>query len=253
VIVNRMWQHHFGRGIVATPSDFGLPGDRPTHPELLDFLASELIAQGWRLKPIHRLIVTSDAYRQATLADRNKAAVDPDNRLVWRRIPRRLEAEVIRDSLLAASGQLDTRMFGPGTLDPNHKRRSIYFFVKRSQIVPMMMLFDAPDGVVGIEQRTTTTIAPQALLMMNNAVVRTSSARLADRLAGAKDSAEAVRTGYALALGRSPKATELADSLAFLQEQRAEYREQKKTNAEQLALTDFCQVLLGLNEFIYID
>jgi hypothetical protein len=253
VIVNRLWQHHFGQGIVRTPSDFGLQGDRPSHPELLDWLASELIAGGWRLKPIHRLILTSAAYSQATTFDREKAAIDPDNKLVWRRIPRRLEAEVIRDSLLAVCGELDTRMFGPGTLDPKQKRRSIYFFVKRSELVPMMVLFDAPDGVVGIEQRTTTTIAPQALLLMNNAVVRASASNLAARLLREKDIREAITTGYALALSRSPKPAELADSLEFLREQRSAYLAAQKPNTEQLALTDFCQVLLGLNEFVYVD
>jgi mono/diheme cytochrome c family protein len=253
VIVNRLWQHHFGRGIVATPSDFGLQGERPTHPELLDWLASELIANGWRLKPLHRLMMTSAAYRQGTSFDARKSSVDPDNRLLWRRIPRRLEAEVIRDSLLAVAGRLDRRMFGPGTLNPRHDRRSIYFFVKRSELPPMMVLFDAPDGTVGIEQRTTTTIAPQALVMMNNAVVRSASAGLAGRLAGAKEPREAITRGYSIALGRPPGPSELAESLEFLREQRLAYQAEKKTNAGRLALTDFCQVLLGLNEFVYVD
>jgi hypothetical protein len=253
VIVNRLWQHHFGRGIVATTSDFGLQGDRPSHPELLDWLASELIAQGWRLKPIHRLILTSAAYRQATSFEPGKSAIDADNRLLWRRVPRRLEAEVIRDSLLAVAGQLDKRMFGPGTLDPNHERRSIYFFVKRSQLVPMMVLFDAPDGTVGIEQRTTTTIAPQALMMMNNTVVRASASALAERLARESDPSAAISTGYALALGRAPKPGELADSLAFVNEQRSSYQVEKRADAERRALADWCQVLLELNEFVYVD
>jgi hypothetical protein len=253
VIVNRLWQHHFGRGIVATPSDFGVQGERPSHPELLDWLASELIAQNWRLKPIHRLILTSAAYQQATTFDRGKAVIDPDNRLMWRQVPRRLEAEMIRDSLLVVAGQLDRRMFGPGTLDPNHKRRSIYFFVKRSQLVPMMVLFDAPDGVVGIEQRTTTTVAPQALLLMNNSVVRDSAAALAGRLTRLSDPSAAIRSAYALALSRPPKPRELADSLAFLGEQRSSYQAEKRADAEERALADLCQVLLGLNEFLYID
>jgi hypothetical protein len=253
VIVNRLWQHHFGTGIVATPSDFGLQGEKPTHPELLDWLASELVANGWRLKPIHRLIVTSAAYRQATTLDPRKSAIDPDNRLLWRRAPRRLEAEVIRDSLLAVSDQLDRRMFGPGTLDANHKRRSIYFFVKRSQLVPMMMLFDAPDGTVGIEQRTTTTIAPQALLLLNSTVVRTAAAQLAERLRTRKDPPERIRWAYALTLARAPRPGELVDALTFLHEQQGAYSAEKKPDAEQRALADFCQVLLGLNELIYVD
>jgi mono/diheme cytochrome c family protein len=253
VIVNRLWQHHFGRGIVATTSDFGLQGDRPTHPELLDYLASELVAQGWRLKPIHRLIVTSAAYRQSAAFDEGKGRTDPGNRYVWRQVPRRLEAEVIRDSLLAVSGQLDRRMFGPGTLDAGHKRRALYFFIKRSQIEPMMLLFDAPDGVVGVEQRTTTTIAPQALLLLNNPVVRGSASALAGRLAREKTPAAQIRAGYALCLGRSPNAFELADALAFLHEQQTSYAGGKNADAGSKALADFCQVLLGLNEFVYID
>jgi hypothetical protein len=252
VIVNRLWQHHFGRGIVNTPSDFGLQGERPTHPELLDWLAGELIAQGWRLKPIHRLIVTSAAYRQAATFDRGRAAVDPDNRLLWRRAPRRLEAEVIRDALLAVAGQIDRRMFGPGSLEPDYRRRSVYLFVKRSRLVPMMVLFDAPDGTVGIESRTSTTIAPQALLLMNNPVVRAAARAFAARLRGLSD-AEAVRRGYTLAVGRSPRAAEQTEATAFLAEQRDSYREEKKADADLLALTDFCQALLGLNEFVYVD
>ncbi|MFO0878847.1 MAG: PSD1 and planctomycete cytochrome C domain-containing protein [Gemmataceae bacterium] len=253
VIVNRLWQHHFGTGLVATVSDFGLQGDRPSHPELLDWLASELIAQGWRLKPIHRLILTSATYQQSPAFDRQKAAIDPDNRLLWRRVPRRLEAESIRDSLLAASGQLDSRLFGPGTLDLQQRRRSIYFFVKRSQLIPMLTLFDAPDGTVGIEQRTTTTIAPQALLMLNNPVVRQAAEQLARRLGEVKEPGAVVALGYRLTLGRPPAGSELTEATAFLAEQEKLYADEKKPDAAHLARLDFCQVLLGLNEFIYVD
>jgi hypothetical protein len=255
VIVNRLWQHHMGRGIVGTPSDFGLQGERPTHPELLDWLAQQLIANGWRLKPIHKLIMTSAAYRQGTAFDPNKSRIDPDDRLYWRRTPRRLEAEVIRDALLAVSGSLDERQFGPGTLDRNHKRRSIYFFVKRSQLVPTMVLFDGPDALQGIEQRTTTTIAPQALLLMNSALVRGCAESFTRRLAPAaeKGLSEALREGYAAALGRAPSAQELAASVAFVGQQEASYRADGKKDARHLALTDFCQVLLDLNEFIYVE
>jgi mono/diheme cytochrome c family protein len=254
VIVNRLWQHHMGRGIVGTPSDFGLQGERPTHLELLDYLASELIANGWRLKPIHKLILMSAAYRQGGQFDKARAAVDMDGKLYWRRAPRRLEAEVIRDALLAVSGTLDRRPFGPGTLDPNHKRRSIYFFVKRSQLVPSMVLFDAPDGLQGIEQRTTTTIAPQALLLMNSAMVRGCAEALARRIAPqGTPLSEAVRAGYMRALVRPPSETELAEAVRFVREQTASYRVESKPGADHLALTDFCQVLLGTNEFIYVD
>jgi hypothetical protein len=255
VIVNRLWQHHFGRGIVATPGDFGLQGERPTHLELLDWLATELMRNGWHLKPIHKLIMTSSVYRQGNHFDKAKAQIDPDNRLHWRRTPRRLEAEAIRDALLAVSGRLDRRMFGPGTLDPRQKRRSIYFFVKRSQLVPMMVLFDAPDGLLGIDQRGTTTIAPQALLLMNNELVRDSADGFASRVASAPDRppGDAVRAAYRHALGRAPTQRELADSVAFVAEQAASYRADGKPDAGRRALADFCQVLLGLNEFIYVD
>ncbi len=172
VIVNRLWQHHLGRGIVATTSDFGTQGTRPTHPELLDWLAIELVHGGWRLKPIHKLILTSAVYLESDTSDPARASADPDNLLCWHRSGKRLEAEIIRDALLSASGVLDSQMFGSGTLDETMRRRSIYFFVKRSQLVPMMTLFDAPDSLQDIALRPTTMVAPQALLMMNSPIVR---------------------------------------------------------------------------------
>ena len=135
MIVNRLWQHHMGRGIVATPSDFGIRGERPTHPELLDCLANELIRNGWKLKPIHKLIMTSAVYQQAR-PTRRGCKLDRDNTLFWRRPAQRLEAEVDPRLLLAISGQLDATMYGPGTLDETSKRRSIYFTVKRSKLMP---------------------------------------------------------------------------------------------------------------------
>jgi hypothetical protein len=255
VIVNRLWQHHMGRGLVGTPSDFGYQGEKPTHPELLDWLASELIANGWHLKPIHKLIMRSAVYRQGSQFDKERARLDVDNRLHWRRAPQRLEAEIIRDALLSVGGTLDPNLFGPGTLDPNMKRRSIYFFVKRSKLVPTMVLFDGPDSLQGAEQRTTTTIAPQALLLMNNAIVRSCAEGLTRRIHPAADGKleDAVRSGYAIALGRAPTGQELDESLAFVKEQMASYQTERKPEARRLALTDFCQVLMELNEFIYVD
>ena len=251
VMVNRLWQHHFGVGLVATTSDFGAQGEKPSHPELLDWLACELIDNGWSLKHVHKLMMTSAVYMQGTRFDKKCAAVDPENRLHWRRAPHRLEAEVIRDALLAASGTLDPRPFGPGTLDPSHKRRSIYFTIKRSQLVSMMTLFDGPDALQGVEQRVTTTTAPQTLLMLNGALVRTTAKAMAERIKPVGE--EAVRRGFVLALGRPPSAEELKETSAFIKEQETAYKEEGKDNAQALALTDFCQVLLGLNEFIYVD
>jgi mono/diheme cytochrome c family protein len=255
VIVNRLWQHHLGRGIVGTPSDFGFQGERPTHPELLDWLANELIKNNWKLKPIHKLIMTSAVYMQSSEHDKNKAAVDMENRLFWKRPTRRLEAEVIRDAMLAVSGTLDERMFGPGTLDVKQKRRSIYFFIKRSKLIPTMILFDAPDALGGMDRRPTTTIAPQALLIINNSIVRSYADSFAKRISP-KDHTplpDVVRRGYLTALGRPPSAAELADTVEFVQEQMASYKTDGRPNPRQLALGDFCQVLMGLNEFIYID
>jgi hypothetical protein len=254
VIVNRLWQHHFGRGIVATPSDFGAQGEKPTHPELLDWLASELIHEGWRIKPIHRLMMTSAVYRQTADDDPARSKLDPDNTLCWRHPARRLEAEAIRDAMLAISATLDPKMYGPGTLDEGMKRRSIYFAIKRSHLIPTLMLFDAPDSLVGIGKRPSTTIAPQALALMNNTHVRAYAKGLAARALMSKDSpAEAVRSAYRLALGRPPEAEELIATLDFLLAQSERYRADGKKDPLALAMADACQSLLCLNEFVYID
>jgi hypothetical protein len=255
VIVNRLWQHHLGRGLVGTPSDFGFQADKPSHPELLDWMAGELIRQGWSLKAIHKQILLSATYQQSADRDPTKVQADPDNRLVWHRPRQRLEAEVIRDAMLAVSGTLDGTPFGPGTLDEKMKRRSIYFFVKRSKLVPSMVLFDAPDALQGIDRRPQTTVAPQALLLMNNAVVRGYAEAFAKRVRPDENVSpeEAVRSAYRLALGRGPGATELADAVQFLREQEESYRTDGRQNPGMLALADFCQAVMSLNEFIYVD
>ena len=252
VIVNRLWQHHMGRGIVATPSDFGVRGEPPTHPELLDYLASELIRNGWRLKPIHKLIMTSAVYQTTSMADEAKLNLDRDNKLCWRHPTRRLEAEAIRDSLLSISGELDTRMYGPGTLDEASKRRSIYFTVKRSKLIPMLAIFDAPDGLVGVADRPSTIVAPQALLMMNNPQVRMWAKSFAARAGkDAKTPADAIRQAYRIALNREPTAKELADGVAFVKRDEALYN--GKANTGELALVDFCQVVMCLSELMYVE
>ncbi len=255
VIVNRLWQHHFGRGIVNTPNDFGTQGDRPSHPELLDYLATELISNGWRLKPIHKLIMTSAAYMQTSDFASDKSLADPLNTLVWRQNYRRLEAEAIRDSMLAISQQLDPAMFGPGTLNGSMKRRSIYFFIKRSQLIPIMTLFDMPEPLVSQGSRPATTIAPQALLFMNNAQVRSFATSFAKRIVPAAEKSldDAVAQAYLIALGRKPNARETADNAAFIRGQMASYDSRKKGNSRELALADFCQVVMCLNEFVYVE
>jgi hypothetical protein len=257
VIVNRLWQHHFGRGIVGTPSDFGAQGERPTHPELLDYLATELIRNGWRLKPIHRLMMTSNAYTQSSQFDAMSAAVDPDNRLLWRFTIRRLEAEAIRDTMLAVAGSLDTTMYGPGSRDESMRRRSIYFTTKRSQLTPILQLFDAPDSLTGQGQRPATTIAPQALAMMNNPRVieyaRAFAKRLLPAAKGGAALPDAVREGYAVALSRAPTDDEMQDAIAFIEDQAASYKAAGKGDAAELALADFCQAVMSLNEFVFVD
>lgn len=252
VMVNRLWQHHFGRGIVGTPNDFGLKGDSPTHPELLEWLASDLVTHGWKLKRLHKLIMLSAVYQQSGDFDEARAKIDRENQLIWRRAPRRLEAEAIRDSMLAVSGQLDATMFGPGTLDQNMKRRSVYFFIKRSGLIPMMMLFDWPEHLVSIGQRGTTTIAPQALMFMNSPQGRAYAEAFAKRLP--TDSTEAAaKTAFRLAFGRAPSEKEQAASIAFLTQQEAKYKTEGRADAAQIARADLCQAVMGMNEFVYAD
>ncbi len=255
VMVNRLWQHHFGRGIVSTPNDFGFQGQRATHPRLLEYLASELVAGGWRLKPIHKQIMLSAVYLQSTEYDADDVKIDLQNHLHWRRTPRRLEAEAIRDNMLAVTGSLDSRMYGPGSLDESSRRRSIYFKIKRSKLMPSMQLFDAPEALVSIGQRPSTTIAPQALMFLNNTHVRKYALNFADRLApAAEDSlARAVRLGYEIALGRPPRTIEEAASVAFIKQNAASHEADGAGNPRRLALADFAQVLLSLNEFVYVQ
>ncbi|MEO8493794.1 MAG: PSD1 and planctomycete cytochrome C domain-containing protein [Planctomycetota bacterium] len=255
VIVNRLWQQHLGRGIVGTPNDFGFQGERPTHPELLDWLAAELIRNEWRLKPIRKLIMTSSVYMQDSNHNDASAKIDPNNQLLWRFSPRRLEAEVIRDSLLAVSGQLDETQFGPGTLDEAMRRRSIYFMIKRSKLIPFLQVFDTPEPLASVGQRPSTTIAPQALIFMNNPLVREYAKSFAQRIAtGENETTEAiVRRGYVTAIARQPTEDELASSISFIEQQMASYDSELPASARMLAITDLCQVLMSLSEFVYVD
>lgn len=253
VAVNRLWQHHFGRGLVATPSDFGAQGEPPSDPRLLDWLASELIRGGWKLKPIHRLLMTSAAYRQSGRDSEPNRLADPDNATVWHMPPRRLEAEAIRDTMLSVSGLLDESMYGPGTMDERMKRRSIYFGQKRSKLIPMMTLFDAPDGTVPIAVRGSTTVAPQSLYLMNSPIAREWAQGLAARVKGGPGEgiAEAVGRAYRLAFQRPATEEEIAAARRFVEGQEASY--QGIDGASDLALADFCQVLLSLNELVFVE
>lgn len=251
VIVNRLWQHHFGRGLVTTPNDFGSQGARPTHPLLLDWLAQQLIHYNWRLKPIHKLIMLSNTYRQSSDFDQNRESIDPENRFFWRRTPRRLEAEAIRDAMLLVSGLLDKTMYGSGTLDPSMLRRSIYFTVKRSELIPMMKIFDWPEHLVSIGARTITTTAPQALVFMNHPEGRRLCRNFEQRLP--KETVAAIHQGYLHALGRPPTQSEVASTESFLSQQTTLYRTLQQSDPDTLARIDFCQALMSMNAFIYID
>jgi hypothetical protein len=255
VIVNRLWQHHFGRGLVATPSDFGTQGAAPTHPELLDWLASELIRGGWRLKPLHRLIMTSAVYRQGSQIDADKQAVDVGNTLWWRQERQRLEAEPFRDSMLFVSGMLDRRMFGPGSLDERMRRRAIYFTIKRSQLIRFLAQYDAPDALTPVAVRSSTIVAPQSLLLLNAPVVREWANAFARSLRESpkRDCEAIVRDAYRRALARDPRPDELATAKEFLRRQRISHREAGHAEEDEQALADFCQVLFSLNEFLYIE
>ncbi len=253
VIVNRLWQHHFGRGIVGTPNDFGMQGDRPTHPELLDWLAADLIQHGWQLKRLQKLIMISATYLQSSDAKGDGAGIDKEDRFLWRWPRHRLEGEAIRDSILSVGGLLDDKMYGPGSLDPAMRRRSVYFFIKRSEMVPFLMLFDFPEPNSSVGARVSTTVAPQALALINNPQIRSAARAFATRLKpfAAKSLEEAVTRGYLSALGRKPDAGELRKSVAFLQKQPTSDHAAGADDAQEIALADFCQVLFGLNEFIY--
>ncbi|MFP6875085.1 MAG: DUF1549 and DUF1553 domain-containing protein [Verrucomicrobiales bacterium] len=250
VIVNRLWQHHFGSGLVTTPNNFGSRGTKPTHPELIEWLASELVLRKWKLKEIHKLIVMSATYRQGyrslPLKESNELKgnelADPKNNLWWRREPRRLDAEAIRDNFLAVSDRLELKIFGPGTHDPNSTRRSIYLFQKRSKLIPLLQLFDAPDTLQSEGQRQLTTTAPQALMLMNNPFVNSAANSLGSRLHELKLDPEAtIRHGFLLALGREATAVETSLCQKFM------------ANGSLDSLRDFAHMLFCLNEFIHVE
>jgi mono/diheme cytochrome c family protein len=259
VLANRLWQFHFGTGIVATPSDFGYMGERPTHPELLDWLATRLVAEGWRLKPIHKLIVMSQTYRQSS-DDRDEAAkVDGDARLLWRFPPRRLSAEEIRDSILFVSGKLDEHMGGPGfrlyqyardnvatytpleNVGPETYRRSVYHQNARASRVDLLSDFDAPDCAFSTSRRVPTTSPLQALALLNHGFTMTMAEALSKRLSVATDPANydgQIKLGFTLTFGREPTASELSAAAALV---------------GKYGMRAFCRALLNSNEMIYVN
>ena len=280
VMVNRLWQYHFGRGLVGTPSDFGQLGERPSHPELLDWLAGEFVARGWSLKQMHRLIMTSAAYRQAAVRAPSAVArlKDPENRLLWRMNTRRLEIEPIRDAMLSASGELNTAMGGPGVA-ATEPRRAIYTKVMRNSREPLFDAFDAPDGSNTTPTRNVTITPTQSLMLINGAWTLARARALAGRLErGAGSDSARIDLAYRLVFGRPPTDPERIDALSFLRGE-ADHRRQPRprpmpgtddgaedgagcvkadaatSSAAQdaSAWTDFCHALLNANEFLYVD
>jgi hypothetical protein len=301
VMVNRMWMLHFGKGLVTTPNDFGLMGEPPSHPELLDWLADRFVADGWRMKSLHRLLVLSNTYQTAPVGARSvsegksclaqASGSDPDHEpdeksarqlaLFGRWRQRRLEAEAVRDSVLAISGQLNPQMHGPSVFPPlpravlegqsrpgngwgksdalQSARRSIYVFAKRSLALPELELLDTPDNTSPCEQRMTSTTAPQALTFINGAFMHEQAAHFAARLrreAGADPTVQ-VRLAFELALGRPPSDGERKLAADFLTRQQRQIESEARAagkpsaDARQGALVAFCLVLLNTNEFVY--
>jgi hypothetical protein len=246
VLVNRIWLHHFGRGLVGTPSDFGTMGERPSHPELLDWLAGDFVRHGWRLKRLHKLIMTSTAYRQSSRRHPDGEQSDPENRLYWRKPVQRLDAEVIRDAILAASGALNKAMFGPpvpvrpdvhgqivvgldktegdnkmpveSSLKGEEFRRGVYIQVRRSRPLAMLHAFDAPVMEVNCERRQSSTVATQSLMLMNSQFILDQSAHFARRLQkeAGNDRVQQVIRAWQLAFSRAPTDSERADAIEFL-------------------------------------
>lgn len=288
VMVNRLWHHHFGAGIVATPNDFGAQGDPPTHPELLDWLAVEFVERGWSLKQIHRLMVTSATYCQSSTVDQANPrhvqglTMDRQNKLLWHARRRRLEGEALRDAMLAVAGELSLRPFGPSARPKlperissyawkpdakpaNQNRRSIYVFAKRNMRYPLFDAFDLPDMHNSCPARSKTTTAPQALLLLNGDFgleqAQNWAGRLLDRFAG--DERSLVAHAYRAAWGRIATPEEIQAGLRFLETQTAIIRAREpaaqapardpSNPCRAAALVDFCHAVMNANESLYVD
>jgi hypothetical protein len=279
VIVNRLWQQHFGRGIVATPNDFGAQGERPTHPELLDWLAVELVESGWSLKHIHRLMVTSATYRMASLVDpddRNAAKateLDRENKLLWRANRRRLEGEAIRDAMLQTAGELNLEMHGPSArpklpkgVSPRYawepdedtaqrNRRSVYVLAKRNMRFPLFEAFDQPDLHQSCPRRAVTVTAPQSLAMLNSELTLELARHWAKRLLSERfvSTADLVRAACAAAYNRAATVEEVEIAEQFLNEATRDGEEQSGGELQVEAVADFCHAIFNSNEFITVD
>lgn len=277
VWANRIWQHHFGAGIVRTPDNFGLTGEKPTHPELLDWLATELMNNGWKTKPLHRMILLSDTYKQSSIhpAQAEYTKIDAGNKMWWRAERRRIEAETLRDRLLQASGKLRLNPIGGPSFSPDippdaleglstksaawkpsspeeQRRRSVYIFSKRGLLPPLLTTFDFPDTTLPSCQRDVTTVAPQALALLNNPFVHQQSKLLAEQIMQKHKTTELqIKMAWMQVLAREPRASELSAAMAHLEAQQKLLQGRPESVTE--AMTSLCHVLLNLNEFLYVD
>jgi hypothetical protein len=247
VIVNRIWAHHFGHGLVRTPSDFGLRSDPPSHPELLDYLAATFVNEGWSIKSLHREIMTSSVYRQSSVDREDGLGVDPENRLLWKMNRRRLDFESLRDAVLAVSDNLTTELYGPA-LDlfggnQSQPRRTIYGFIDRLDVSPLLTTFDFPNPIATSPQRESTTVPPQALYLMNNSFAADAATRLAKRLIGSStDTSCRAALAYKVLFGREPTESELTCAKEFI-----------GTDTSEQMLSVYFHGLLMTNEFSFID
>ncbi len=272
VMANRLWQYDFGRGIVRSPNNFGLQGDKPTHPELLDWLASELMDGGWRLKPLQREILLSNAYRMSSRGNPDALKADPVNDLFWRFDMRRLTAEELRDSILAVSGDLNLKMYGPSIYPdlpravlatesmPGHgwghsppeeqARRSVYVYVKRSLLTPILENFDLAETDRTSPVRFATTQPTQALTLLNSEFMQKQAALFAERLRreAGPDVGKQVRLGLSLATSRPPTDEEVKRGLDLI-----DALQRKDGMTPEAALKTFCLMAMNLNEFMYLD
>ena len=256
VIVNRLWQHHFGRGIVKTPNDFGHLGAKPSHPQLLDWLASELIRNEWHLKPMHRLIMNSATYRQAS--GERWLETDAENQWVWHYQTQRLEAEIIRDNMLSVSGALNPKMYGPSVPlnieamnsdEPEARRRSLYTESQRFTAHPTLRVFDSVDNFQSVGRRTVSTTPSSALFMLNAPFVWRQAGLMAERIRieAGNEHVEQVNRIYEIAFARPPTADERILGIEFLETTSSDDDEGTKR-----AFVQYCHAIMGLNEFIYV-
>ncbi|WP_166820469.1 PSD1 and planctomycete cytochrome C domain-containing protein [Thalassoroseus pseudoceratinae] len=287
VIVNRVWMHHFGRGLVNSPADFGFLGERPSHPQLLDWLAAEFVQSGWDLKRLHRLILSSYAYQQSPTGDPQLALADPENRLYGRRTIRRLESEAVRDAMLTVSGQLNAKQFGepvpvmedevgqivigrenldgerkPGaevSLNGDERRRSVYVQVRRSRTLASLEIFDAPTMTPNCEQRSDSNVAPQSLWFMNSQFVIDSSKHFAARLQSESpdDLKTQVINGWRLTFGSVPNGDDVEQAVAFVTLQQETFRDGSDQDSDDQAaleaLASYCQALFSSSKFLYVE